>query len=510
MAIATKTSRKILHNSFWYGLEQIIEAVVFLGTSIAVARYLGPTKLGYFAYINFFVIIITRTSGNGLASATRKYMSEFLALDSPGTAHAIYKLAYGYQLLGTIVIASIGLIGVALFGEHGFRAMSAILIVSIIPGVMSWVPAQANQAFEDVSNNTRSALGYIFVYAAVIVLTLHFHWDLIGVASATLIGRTVEVVLRTIPLHAKLRTLPLESLTDEIVGRIRRYCIQAIGIQLLMSVVWDRSELIFLRWLSGLEQIAFYSVSFTFANNLLLLPRTLGNATGISLMVEANRDPNRVDNIVKNACRYLLLVVIPVHLGAAAITKAAIGAAYGPRYAPAVPVLMIAAILSIPRAFQELAEVLMRAADRQKQLLIWLSITGVVNVVLDAILIPHYGAVGAAWGNGLSQSFGIVVVWRQARRFYTFSFPVGSAIRLAAAGVVMAAVAFYIGHEIPGLPGLIVAILCGAPTYLILVKLFHGLTPSDRLRLAPVGDRLPGAVRRAYLAVVAFVTPAVA
>ncbi|MEO7028825.1 MAG: polysaccharide biosynthesis C-terminal domain-containing protein, partial [Acidobacteriaceae bacterium] len=114
----------------------------------------------------------------------------------------------------------------------------------------------------------------------------------------------------------------------------------------------------------------------------------------------------------------------------------------------------------------------------------------------------------AAWGNGLSQSFGIVVVWRQARRFYTFSFPVRSAIRLLAAGVAMAALAFYIGHEIPGVPGLIVAILCGAPTYLILVKLFRGLDSSDRLRLAPVGERLPVAIRRAYLAIVTFVTPA--
>ena len=509
MASAAKsTSGKILHNSFWYGLETALETIIFFGTSIAIARYFGPQKMGYFSYINFFVITITRTSGTGLAGATRKYMSEFLALDKPGTAHAVYHLAYRYQLLGAICISVLGVAGVVLFGEPGYKIMSCILILAIAPGVMSWVPAQANNAFEDVAPNTRSALGYLVSYAFVIFLTLFFHWNLIGIASATFIGRCVEVILRTIPLNRKLRRLPLDVLPDEVVQRIRRYCVQAIGVQLLMSVVWDRSELFFLRRLSTLEQISFYSISFGFANNLLLFPRTFGPATGYTLMVEASSDPSRVDSIVKNACRFLLFVALPVHLGAAAIARGAISVAYDSRYIAAIPVLIIAAILSIPRAFQELSEVLMRAADRQKELLTWLTITGAVNIILDYFLIRHYGAIGAAWANGLAQSLGIMVIWQQARRFYNFSFPVASAIRISAAALIMAAIAWSIDHAVHGLPGLILAIAVAVPTYLLLIKLFRGLEPYDRTRLAPIGNNLPGPARRLYLATVEFVTPA--
>lgn len=509
MASAAKsTSGKILHNSFWYGLETALEAIIFFGTSIAVARYLGPQKMGYFSYISFFVITVTRTSGTGLAGATRKYMSEFLALDKPGTAHAVYHLAYRYQLLGAVCISVLGVVCIVFFGEPGYKIMACILVLAIIPGVMSWVPAQANNAFEDVAPNTRSALGYLVSYAFVTFLTLFFHWDLIGVASATFVGRSVEVVLRTIPLNRKLRQLPLDILPDEIIQRIRRYCLQAIGVQLLMSVVWDRSELFFLRKFSTLEQISFYSISFGLSNNLLLFPRTFGPATGYTLMVEASSNPSRVDNIVKNACRFLLFVALPVHLGAAAIARGAVSVAYDYRYIAAIPVLIIAAILSIPRAFQEISEVLMRTADRQKELLTWLSVIGVVNITLDYFLIRRYGAVGAAWGNGLSQTLGIVVVWQQARRFFNFSFPIVSAIRMSAAALIMAAVAWSIDHAVHGLPGLILAIAVAVPTYLVLVKLFRGLEPYDRTRLAPIGDRLPGPARRLYLATIAFVTPA--
>jgi hypothetical protein len=72
----------------------------------------------------------------------------------------------------------------------------------------------------------------------------------------------------------------------------------------------------------------------------------------------------------------------------------------------------------------------------------------------------------------------------------------------------MAAVAWSIDHAVHGLPGLILAIAVAVPTYLVLVKLFRGLEPYDRTRLAPIGDRLPGPARRLYLATIAFVTPA--
>jgi hypothetical protein len=40
-----------------------------------------------------------------------------------------------------------------------------------------------------------------------------------------------------------------------------------------------------------------------------------------------------------------------------------------------------------------------------------------------------------------------------------------------------------------------------------MVKLVRGLQPSDRLRLTPIGNRLPSPLRRAYDATIAFVTP---
>jgi O-antigen/teichoic acid export membrane protein len=508
-ATQTSTTGKILHNSYWYGLETVIETVVFLGTSILVARYLGPEKLGYFSYTSYFVQTITQMSGASLASATRKYMSEFLALNKPGTARAVYNLAFRYQLIGSVLITLLGLIGVALLSDRAHRLMASILVIAIIPGIMSWVPAQANQAFEDVSKNTKSAFGYIVSYVIVILLTVHFHWDLVGIASATLVGRCVEVVLRTVPLNATLRKIPLEALGGDLIARIRKYCVEAIGIQLLMSIVWGRSEMVFLGAFCKPAEAGFYSIGCGLADKLLLVPRTFGSATGITLMVEASRDTKRVDSIVRNAARFLLLVVMPVHLGAVAITAQAVHFIYGAKYAPAIPVLVIASLLSIPIAFGVISETLMRTADRQRSLLKWYIITGAVNLLLDWFLIRRYGAVGAAWGNGLAQTFSIFAIWRQARQTYNFGFPIASAVRLSIAASIMAVLAWGIAHAVPNPVGLVAAIVCAAPTYVVLVRLLRGLEPSDRGRLTMVAEGFPSILRKAYLAAIDFATPGV-
>lgn len=490
----------------WYGLETVLETITFLGTTIAVARYLGPEKLGYFSFINYFIMTVTRTAGTGLSSATRKYMAEFLVVDKPGVARAVYLLAYRFQLLGSCSIALGGIVLILIFGDHQFRLMSCILLLGLVPGVMSWVPAEANNAFEDMAPNTISAFGYLVSYVAVIVLTIVFKWDLIGIASATLIGRTTEVILRTIPLHRKLQQFPLEPVPNEIKTRIRNYCQQAVGVQLLTAVVYDRSEFIFLRWLSGLSQVSYYSISIGLVDRLLILPRVFGTATGATLTVEATRDASRVDSIVRNSCRILLLVVIPIHIGAASIAKAAIGLGYDARYAPAAPVMFIAALLGMPRAFQFISETLLRAADRQKFMLQCLLITGLANLVLDYFFIKHFGAIGAAWGNGLAQLFGTVLVWLSARKIYHFHFPVAAAVRFGIAGVIMGVVSYVVSHHMRPVLGFPLGILSGAVVYLLMLKVLHALDRDDRERLALVVKRVPGRFRRPVQSAVNFLT----
>jgi O-antigen/teichoic acid export membrane protein len=193
---------------------------------------------------------------------------------------------------------------------------------------------------------------------------------------------------------------------------------------------------------------------------------------------------------------------MPINLGAAAIAAQAIAVAYGAKYSSAIPVMAIAAVLAIPRAFQNLPETLLRTADRQATLLRMMLITGIVNVALDVPLILRYGAIGAAIGNGVSQTIGVLLLWRAARSAYHFDWPFAALFRFMAAAGLMAAAAFLAARPFPPAIGLAVGISTAAPLYLIAVRLFRAFEPEDLTRLTQVSKQLPGRLRP--IAVAAF------
>ena len=206
-----------------------------------------------------------------------------------------------------------------------------------------------------------------------------------------------------------------------------------------------------------------------------------------------------MDSIVGNSSRFLSFIVMPVNLGAAAIASQLLTVAYGPKYIAAIPVMAISALLAIPRAYQNIPDTLLRAADRQSALLRCMVLTGILNVAVDVPLIMRYGAMGAAIGNGISQTVGVLLLWFAARQVYQFEWPIASVFRFAAAAVVMAAAAFLVARRLPPTIGIMAGIAIAVPLYIIAIRLFRAFEPEDYSRLSQFSTRLPRCLRGAAL-----------
>ena len=83
-------TKTIARNTGWYGLENAISSIVTVFTSIAIARALGPSKMGYIIYVSWIASVVSNLGGIGIPATTRKYMAEFLGMGDRGTARYIY------------------------------------------------------------------------------------------------------------------------------------------------------------------------------------------------------------------------------------------------------------------------------------------------------------------------------------------------------------------------------------------------------------------------------------
>ncbi len=102
-------TKTIAKNTGWYGLENAISSVLTLVTSIAIARTLGPTKMGYIIYVAWIASVVSGLGGLGIPATTRKYMAEFLGMGDRGTARYIYFRTLLFQL-GLATLATAGLL----------------------------------------------------------------------------------------------------------------------------------------------------------------------------------------------------------------------------------------------------------------------------------------------------------------------------------------------------------------------------------------------------------------
>ena len=509
-AISTTSSRnnaKIIGRNFGFmGLEAAITLAVTLLTSVFIAREIGPTRLGYFNFIMWLTSISSSIGSLGIPLATFKYMAEFLGSGKPELARAVFY--YNLRALFAISMAIVGLSLVAVFVlvNPQYRLCSAFLVLSMLPAMVTFVPSQANTAAENSALNTRGALAGAIVYVIAVGASLLLGWDLVGISAGILISRCVELLVKFVPASRALALLPRLPLPDEIRNRMVSFSGFTTGLLFVQTVVWDRSDVVFLKLLQpDIRQLAFFSVCFSIADRLVLPAQAFANALSATQMSEYGRDKASLFRITSDSFAYLLMGALPVMAGMACIAGPLFRVVYGAQYLSAIPVFTVVAILSIPKAVLTPAQTLLFSTEELGFVLKWGLVASAVNLALDVILIPHHGAIGAAFANGITQSFAVAVLWRRVLTRYPVRLDRSALLRLSAATVAMA-ISLLCITQLPfgDIAKLVVGVPCGAFIFLMAARAVQLFQKNDRRRLLMLSAFVPGPARRLYEQLVDF------
>jgi len=489
------TRKSVLQNSIWYGVETALDIAVSAGASIAVARVMGPERLGRFLYLVFLTNVAGRVGGAGIATAVRKYMAEYLARGESGRARIVFEAGLRLQTAVAALVVAAGCAAARLFGDPDYRPVAYILVIACAPGLLTLIPAQAHVASEDLRRNVPSAIAGQLAYAAGVALSLALGWGLAGLAAAQLARRSTEAGIRISTALAWVRRLPRVPCPKALWRPLLRFSGQSLAVTIITIVVWDRSEVLFLKQFCNLEQLAFYSLAFTVIERSLLVPTVLGTAFGAKIMAAYTREPGELGAMISDAARRTAVIAVPLECGLAALSGPLMQIAYGKLYAGAVPALAISALLAIPKAFQWLPVTVLQAADRQQRMLKWLLVAAAANLGLDAALIRFYGAAGAAAANGLAQAFATGGLWLLAAKFCGGARPLVAVSRAAVSAAVMGVPVILIALALPPIAAVAAGVPTGIFVYVAMLRLTRALNASDAAALSVVSRRLPAPAR---------------
>jgi O-antigen/teichoic acid export membrane protein len=367
-----------------------------LGMAVVMARTLGPSGTGAYAFVVNLWLYASIVSDFGLGT----WLTRAVARDPRGASDAV-RVTLGLRL-ALSVIAAVGLVGVALaydalrIGDVGTEivATAALLGLGLVPGAISAAGTALFNAHERMvfpaavqlgGAVATTALGAAALLSGGGIVALGWVSLAVNVVTAAVFG--VACARRFVPLGVAARpaeqlalareTLPLmlNGLLNNVFFRIDIQVLQAKG----SAVVGNYANAYKVIDAAGVVPSSFVLALFP------QLSRRAASAEGLL-------------RIYALAAKLLIVVALaiafPVALLATPLTRLAWGAAFLPDSATALRILVWFLPLSF---FNGLTQYVLIALGLQAKITRAFAVAAAFNVGANLVLIPVYGYVAAAW-----------------------------------------------------------------------------------------------------------------
>lgn len=440
-----------LRNILFSGARLVVSAGATICVSAIMARTLGPQNMGVYSYAMWIVGTLGILANVGLPAALTKYVSEFMGSGDTATAVRVGKRLLRIQLFVGLGVA--GLTACLWFFKTPYRSIIVLAAVMIL---LQALQQGLLAALAGVQRFDRIA--WISLYAALAQVTsvgiaALLHAGVMGMLWATLAGLALGTWLsyRAVDtLLLKRSATPQLSApeTTDVFLRIRKFSITISYILLVDTIVWQRSEVLFLKWYSTLPQIAFYALAFSIATKLSEVSATF-SSTLLPLYSESygRNGLKDVGQVYVKALKYLQIVMVFPCLLAAAICKPLVGLLYGPSYGPVVLPLQLLLVSLAITSIGVVGSPLLVGTEKQSFIAKFGTFVAVLNIVMDFIFIPRYGALGAAVANCTAQVVGVLGGTIYTIRYARAKFPWRTTATIYFVAAISAAPAAYCFSE---------------------------------------------------------------
>jgi O-antigen/teichoic acid export membrane protein len=392
--------KRVLANISWMFADRVVRIGLGLIVSVWLARYLGSENFGLFSYAIALVAIGGAIATLGLDSVVVKEL-----LMKPEDRDLILGTAVTLQFIGGMLtyLVIIGLIQYLKTDNHILILIIAILgplnLFKASEVVKYWYESQL------LSKVTIRAENAVFIlFASIKGGLIFFEFDLVSIAIAVLLESVVVAVVLIVIYRYQggvlspsrfSKTRALKLLNDS----------WPLMVSSIAVMVYLRIDVVMLESYLGASTVGNYSVATRISEVWYFIPGVI-TASVFPSIVAAKKDSHALYSLhfVK-----LLSLLFWVSLGIAAITSLSsewiVSTVFGQRYLPAASILSIIAWSTV-FVFVGVASGRWFLVENLQRLLLYRTVIGaIINVALNVILIPRYGAIGAALATLASQAY---------------------------------------------------------------------------------------------------------
>lgn len=473
-------------------LNTVLVVVRSLLLSVLVARSLGPELQGVYAVVLYVVQVAVQVVSLGFPSTIVRFVARQHAASHDDGVRAVIS----YVIRRELVLGALATVLCAL--------LAAPLAHHVAGGSPSWLFLLAALAILPDSLTLAYEAGFEGLLAYEILLRINLALVPVSLAASAAVlawgGRIAELlVLKTVLAVVRVvcywvvlrRRLPRKGhLGPDDVRQMGAYARSLSVIFLFDTVVWQRSEVIFLGIFCSRTAIAFYDIAYLIVGTTMrVLPEKLTDILFPVLAgLEGLGQRMRTAELYGQSVRLLFAMTLGIAVTLAVYADIIVLFLYGREYAEAARVIRIlcaaAPVVIVARA----TAYVLYAAGWQDFNVRLAGAAAVTNIVLALVLIPRSCILGAALANSITQAASVCVLVSYVLRRSKMTLPWQAMARALAAAAVQAILMRGIVMVLPGWAGIIGGSLAGLVTYGILLAWLGVIEPDEwRVAAARVG-----------------------
>lgn len=383
------------------------QAVVFLTgfiLSIVLARMLGPQQMGQYSFYMWIIGSGVMLFTLGLPRSLIKFVSQ--TKEEKTLTQIISRVFISAGKIALFVFGT--LFFISLFFQPG-DTIYLIVFASLFVSVLNFILNSGLQGLQKYKIILK--INYFLAPVSLILtlVVLGLNRNLVNLLAVNLVILIISTAVSYYYLR-KYLVFGSPPLPRKLYQNFKNYALVTSLIVFVDLILMERSEVFFLKNFSTLEQVAFYSIAFGLvAKVMALIP---GAVAGVIMprvsQYHGANNLNAIKQTYFSSSRYLVLITFPIIFLGLLLIGLPVKIFYGEDYLPVIPVIQILLVSGGLAAVAAAASSVLYGTGKQGFILKLGIIAASLNISLDLILIPVWGAMGAALANSTAQILGVI------------------------------------------------------------------------------------------------------
>ncbi|MGM0413217.1 MAG: oligosaccharide flippase family protein [Pseudomonadota bacterium] len=476
----------LLRNTAWASAGRYVEYFLGMVMSVVVARALGPSDYGVYAFAIWLSHLSLLLINGGLPTTLIKFLAELRGGGDEGAEGALFRRVRRFHHWTTGLFLTLGAGVIAVAGEA--------ILPGEAPGALLWLVLLATVFKASYMFRQGLAKGREDFRAIALTILLVAPGNTVAVALAAAAGAGLGGFLAVfagagiayfllLSLFLGRPSVADEGAEDRVVAlrpRLHRHIALATANTLLAFLVFKQSEVLFLRLFADTSAIAYFNIAFTLSTAAATLVPGIVGAILLPAMARAvAQDRAIAGRTFVAATRYLWLLGLPLMVGGLIYADNLIGLLYGPDFRAAAIPLAVMLVAGSFHIISQSGSSYQISSDRQHVLLRLNLVLVAVTLTLDWVLIRAFGLTGAVIAYTTTTVASALFLLWLTRRDLEVRLPLGIALRATLGGGFALVVVWPLGWFLGSAAELVVGGALFVAVYLVATLRLRCWTAAD-------------------------------